>query len=87
MGITNGMKVSETEALEIGEKFLGKGYKEIGNGRFVSEDGTRVFRMGNNDITGKHGGGPHVNLETLIENPNKPGKMKVETNIHVYRVH
>ena len=51
------------------------------------EDGTRVFRMGNNDITGKHGGGPHVNLETLIENPNKPGKMKVETNIHVFRVH
>ena len=50
----------------------------------MSEDGTRVFRMGNNDITGKHGGGPHVNLETLIENPNKPGKMKVETNIHVY---
>ena len=55
---------------------------------FIKDVGTayaeRGGRMENNDITGKHGGGPHVNLETLIENPNKPGKMKVETNIHVY---
>ena len=54
------MKVTETEALEIGEKFLGKGYNEIGNGRFVSKDGTRVFRMGVNDITGKHGEEDHM---------------------------
>lgn len=40
--------------------------------------------MGKNDILGKHGNGPHVNFETLIPNPNKPGKMIVERNYHIY---
>jgi hypothetical protein len=71
------MKVSSSRALELGEQFLGKGYKELvsGSGRYVSADGTRVFRMGVSDITGAHGGGPHVNFETLIPNPAKAGKL------------
>ena len=40
--------------------------------------------MGVNDILGKHGGGPHVNFETLIPNTTKPGKMMVDRNIHIY---
>ena len=82
--IKDGMKTTSTKALELGQEFLGKGYREVGPGRYVSADGKRVFRMGDNDILGKHGGGPHVNFETLKPNPNKPGKMMVDQNYHVF---
>ena len=84
LGIKDGMKTTSTKALELGQEFLGKGYREVGPGRYVSADGKRVFRMGDNDILGKHGGGPHVNFETLKPNPNKPGKMMVDQNYHVF---
>ena len=86
LGLKDGMTVTSTRALELGGQFLGSGYRELvpGSGRFVSADGTRVFRMGVNDITGAHGGGPHVNFETLIPNSAKPGKMMVNQNIHIY---
>jgi hypothetical protein len=47
---------------------LGKGYNEVirGSGRYVSKAETRVFRMETSDIVGAHGGGPHVNFESLI---------------------
>jgi hypothetical protein len=88
LGLKDGMKVTSNSALELGEKFLGKGYNEVvaGSGRYISKDGKRVFRMGVNDITGAHGGGPHVNFETLVPNPAKPGKMKVDTNLHIYLI-
>ncbi|WP_126243752.1 DUF6443 domain-containing protein [Chitinophaga rhizosphaerae] len=88
LGLTDGMSMSSSRALEMGEAFLGKGYTEVGHGtgRFVSADGQRVFRMGVNDITGAHGGGPHVNFETLIPNPLKPGKMKIDMNFHIYLI-
>ncbi|MEB3751146.1 pre-toxin TG domain-containing protein [Geobacillus icigianus] len=82
--LKNGMKMKINDALEAAEKFLGPGYKDMGNGRFVSTDGTRVVRMGDGDILGKHGGGPHMNFETLVPNPSKPGKMKVDQNLHIY---
>jgi RHS repeat-associated protein len=86
LGIKDGMKVTTSKALELALNFLGEGYKEVGagSGRYLSADGTRVVRIGVNDITGKHGGGPHVNFETLTPNADKPGKMKVDENIHVY---
>ncbi|MEM7382788.1 MAG: hypothetical protein AAF400_00420 [Bacteroidota bacterium] len=86
LGLKNGMKVSSSRALELGEQFLGKGYKELipGSGRYVSADGTRVFRMGTRDILGKHGAGPHVNLEIFIPNPAKSGKMMRINNFHIY---
>ena len=84
LGIKDGMKTTSTKALELGQEFLGKGYREVGPGRYVSADGKRVFRMGDNDILGKHGGGPHVNFETLKPNPNKPGKMMVDQIYHVF---
>jgi RHS repeat-associated protein len=89
LGLKDGMKVSSSRALELGEQFLGKGYKELvpGSGRYVSADGKRVFRMGISDITGAHGGGPHVNFETLIPNPAKAGKMMVDKNVHIYLTH
>ncbi len=78
------MKVNDI--LDVASDFLGEGYTEPskGSGRFVSQDGTRVFRMGENDILGRHAGGPHVNFEILAPNPDKPGKMKVILDIHIY---
>lgn len=82
--ISNGMKVTSNEALDLADDFLGYGYKDLGNGRYMSADGTRIVRMGDSDILGKHGGGPHMNFETLVPNPAKSGKMMVIENIHIY---
>lgn len=51
--------------LEFGQQFLGKGYKELvpGSGRYISADGTRAFRMGENDILGIHGGGVSLDVD------------------------
>lgn len=65
-GFTNGAKMSTNEALDAAEDFLGPGYKNMGNGRFVSADGTRQVRMGDSDILGQHGGGPHINFEVMM---------------------
>ncbi len=52
------------DVLDSALYFLGDGYTEpvSGSGRFVSADGISVFRMGVNDILGRHGGESHVNL-------------------------
>ena len=82
--LTNNMHLTTNDALDAASEWLGPGYKDMGNGRFVSLDGTKSVRMGDSDITGKHGGGNHMNFEELIPNPNKPGKMQVESNYHIY---
>lgn len=84
VGLKNGSNLKTNDALDAAEDFLGKGYKDAGNGRFISADGTKVVRMGDNDILGKHGGGPHMNFETMAPNPAKPGKMQVIDNMHIY---
>lgn len=82
----DGTKMSTNDALDAAKEFLGDGYKDMGNGRFVSKDGLRQVRMGDSDILGQHGGGSHMNFETLIENMDKPGKMTIDKNIHIYLV-
>lgn len=84
--LINGSSMKTDEVLDLASEFLGKGYTEpvSGSGRFVSQDGLRVFRMGDSDILGKHGGGPHVNFEYLEPNPLKPGKMQIIKDIHIY---
>jgi hypothetical protein len=57
-----------------------------GSGRYVSSDGTRVVRMGDSDIIGAHGGGPHMSFEELRPNPARPGRMMVINNSHVYLI-
>ncbi len=84
LGITNGISIKSNKALELAEKYLGKGYKYKGNGRYLSKDGLKQVRMGTADILGKHGGGPHVNFEKLKPNPSKPGKNIIIENYHVY---
>ena len=82
----DGTRISTDDALNSAEAWVGPGYTEPvpGSGRFVSADGTRVARMGESDITGQHGGGPHMNFERLAPNPKKPGKMMVVENRHIY---
>ncbi|WP_418958854.1 Hint domain-containing protein [Streptomyces tritici] len=82
----DGTRIPTDDALTAAEKWLGPGYTEPvpGSGRYVSADGTRVARMGESDITGQHGGGPHMNFERLAPNPRKPGKQMVVENRHIY---
>jgi hypothetical protein len=80
-----GARMSESEALDTGIDFLGPGgYRDMGRGRFLSEDGLRQFRMGPGELNGTHGGGPRVNFETLGPNLARPGRMQVQSNSHVY---
>lgn len=82
LGIKDGMEVAWGKGLEVAQEFLGKEYKEIEPGRFVSKDGTRQVRMGEHELNSN---APlHLNLETLKPNPQKPGKMTREKNIHIY---
>jgi len=84
--LVDGIKLSTNQALDEAEKFLGSGYKDMGNGRFVSADGTRQVRMADEDILGKHAGGPHINLEELHPNPTRPTKVKPINNMHIYLI-
>jgi hypothetical protein len=72
--------MSTNDALDNAVDFLETDYTDMGNGRFLSVDGTRQVRMGDSDILGKHGGGPHLNFEELGPNPAKPGKMQIKKN-------
>lgn len=82
--LVDGAWMSEDEVLDAANRFLGPGYKYKGNGRFVSADGLRQFRIGDSDILGYHGGGPHANFEFLAPNPANPGKMMITKDIHIY---
>ena len=86
--VFDGAKMTINDTLDAGQEFLGKNYKEIidrdGPGRFVSEDGTRQFRIKENDIMGNHAGAPHANFEVLGPNPTRPGKLRVVEDIHVF---
>jgi hypothetical protein len=84
--LNNSARMTTNKALNAASDFLGPGYKDMGNGRFVSADGKRQVRMGDSDILGQHGGGPHMNFETMVPNPAKPGKMMPDPkqNIHIF---
>lgn len=73
-----------SELLEIASEYLGKeGYKDLGNGRFLSESGHQV-RMSADDLLGTHGGGPHINFDLLGPNPKEPGTLTQILSIHIY---
>lgn len=66
------------EVLRGAESWLGKGYKEIGEGVFRSSDGKRQFRMTTGDL-GDGRRGAHVHFEKIA----RDGRTIVE-NSHVY---
>ena len=74
--ITSQFKLTEDEALEVGEKWLGNEYSEIGRsgqGVFRSADGTRQFRIDDGSLTRAHSPGvPHVHLEAFSPGANYP---------------
>ena len=82
----NGIKVNSSDALDLADDFLGKGYSEMSPGRFVSSDGLRQVRMTASDLStiNNHAGAPHLNFETLIPNPLKSGKFQITGNSHVF---
>ena len=81
--ITSQYKLSVTEALEAGEKFLGKQYREMGepgSGVFRSNDNLRQFRMDVSSLEGKNHKpyAPHVHLEIF-----KPKKDRALVDNHI----
>lgn len=66
---TSRHSVSHSEALELGQQWLGGSYKQIGkidSGVFVSSDGKRRFRIDNGSLIGNHSPGvPHIHLELI----------------------
>ena len=61
----DGTKVNSSVALDMADDFLGPGYTEASPDRFVSADGFRQVRMANEDISGLHSKGPHINFDRL----------------------
>ena len=88
VALKDGAKMTTKQALDAAEQYLGKGYKDMGGGRFVSADGTRQVRFTNGDLStvNNHAGAPHMNFETMVPNPRKPGKMMPDPtqNIHIF---
>jgi hypothetical protein len=60
----SGGVLTEDQALEAAQEWLGAGYHEIAPGVYRSADGTRQFRMTTSDLTDVRQG-PHVHFETI----------------------
>jgi hypothetical protein len=82
--VSNNVVLTVDEALDAASQFLGPGYTEAEPGRFVSADGLRQVRMLESDITGQHGGGPHMNFETWAPRVGAPGRFTQVDNWHIY---
>ena len=67
--ITSSYKLTAEEALEAGQKFLGKNYVEIGkSGSGVFKSGNRIFRIDSSSLAGLHNPyKSHFHLEILDE--------------------
>lgn len=80
--ITSRYTINQTEALTLGEKWMGSKYSEIGkqgSGVFLSADKRRRFRIDNNSVLGNHSPHkPHVHLELV-----NPITSQVITNNHI----
>ena len=82
----DGISMDASDALDIAEDFLGKGYKEASPGRFVSSDGFRQVRMTASDLApiNNHAGAPHLNFETFIEDIFRKGRYIRTGNSHIF---
>ena len=63
----NGTKMNSSDALDLADDFLGKGYSEMSPGRFVSYDGLRQVRLTPSDLStiNNHAGAPILTLKRL----------------------
>jgi hypothetical protein len=70
--------VSEGKLMDAAEKWLGKGYKDMGNGRYVSKDGLRQFRYGKHET--KTLKNHHAHFETY-DKPHGEGGVLIEKSV------
>lgn len=81
--LSDGVSMTTRDALDTAEEFLGPGYRELSNGRYVSADGLRQVRMTDRDLAHPNQA-PHMNFETY-NSPTGPGvRGSPDENIHVY---
>ncbi|MDF2578366.1 MAG: toxin [Chlamydiales bacterium] len=78
--LTSKYILTADEALELGQKWIGPNYSEIGkkhSGVFRSADGKRLFRMDTNSLLGNHPPDvPHIHLQEVM-----PNGLDFKTNI------
>jgi hypothetical protein len=84
--LTDNQTLTKNEVLQAGIAYVGDGYKEIDAGVFVSADNSRMFRITDSDILGKHANGPHANFEIVKPNKKWNGTITYEQidNKHIY---
>ncbi|SBT38676.1 RHS repeat domain-containing protein [Micromonospora narathiwatensis] len=82
--LTDGAHMSTSDALNTAVEFLGPGYRDMGGGRFLSQDGLRQVRLTDADLAHPRQD-PHINFETYNQ-PIGPGVRSggPATNIHIY---
>lgn len=73
-------QTGQFKAAKKGREFLGKGYKKVGNNRWVSRDGLRQLRW---DKMGHGSLAPHFNLETYLTPIVGHGNHYIE-NLHLF---
>lgn len=76
-------KISESKLMDAAEKWLGRGYKDMGNGRYVSKDGMRQFRYGKHET--KNLGNHHAHFETYDKPLNEGGKLIEKSVVEVIK--
>ncbi len=86
---TSGETLNDDEALEALDEWLGNDVEEVSPGVFRSrqpnQDGTyNQGRIDDGSLAGEHGDiGPHVHLERVRPDPQRPGRWTTESNNHI----
>jgi hypothetical protein len=82
--LRDGAHMLTNNALDTSVEFLGPGYRDMGGGRFLSQDGLRQVRMTDADHAHPRQN-PHINIETNRQ-PIGPGVRGGQplSNIHIY---
>lgn len=82
--LVDGAYMTTDDALETANQFLGPGYRDMGGGRFLSQDGLRQVRLTDADLAHPRQN-PHINFETYNQ-PIGPGIRSggPVSNIHIY---
>ena len=76
-------KISESKLMDVAEKWLGRGYKDMGSGRYVSKDEVRQFRYGKHKT--KNLGNHHAHFETYDKSLNEGGKLIEKSVVEVIK--
>ncbi|MEV6601325.1 polymorphic toxin-type HINT domain-containing protein [Actinoplanes sp. NPDC051346] len=82
--LKDGAYMATSDAMDTAVDFVGPGYRDMGGGRFLSEDGLRQVRLTDADLAHPRQN-PHINFETY-SSPIGPGVRggRPLSNIHIY---